>query len=51
MDSCRVTSLIKNSAPLGPYCRSLHMALWWPEERGQFLISKVPLKIDRWMDS
>ena len=27
---CRGTSLIRNSALLGPYSRTLHRALWWP---------------------
>ena len=26
----RGTSLIRNSAPLGPYSRSMHRVLWWP---------------------
>ena len=26
----RNTSLIRNSAPLGPYSRTPHGALWWP---------------------
>ena len=26
----RGTSLIRNSAPLGPYSRTKHRALWWP---------------------
>ena len=25
----RVTSLIRNSAPLGPYIRNVPRALWW----------------------
>ena len=35
--SCKVTqvymgtSLIRNNAPLGPYSRTMRMALWWPE--------------------
>ena len=27
---CRDTSLIRNSAPLGPYGRTMPGALWWP---------------------
>ena len=26
---CRGTSLIRNNAPLGPYSRTMPMALWW----------------------
>ena len=33
------TSLIRNSAPLGPYSR----ALWWSQGGGLFLMSEVPL--------
>ena len=34
MQSYRGTSLIRNSAPLGPYSRTLHRVLWWPYGRG-----------------
>ena len=37
----RGTPLIRNSAPLGPYSRTLHRALWWPWGRGLFLMSEV----------
>ena len=37
------TSLIRNSAPLGPYGRTKYRALWWPWGRGRFLMSEVPL--------
>jgi len=33
----RVTSLIRNSAPLGPYSRTMPRALWWSLGRGVFL--------------
>ena len=33
----RGTSLIKNSALLGPYSRTMHRALWWVLERVAFL--------------
>ena len=39
----RVTSLIRHSAPLGPYSRTMHGALWWPRGGGLFLMSEVPL--------
>ena len=38
------TSLIRNSPPLGPYCGTLHIALWWPWGRGLLLLSEVPLQ-------
>ena len=31
---CRVTSLIRNNAPLGPYSRTMRMALWWSQGGG-----------------
>jgi hypothetical protein len=33
----RGTSLIRNSAPLGPYSRTKHRALWWPGGGRSFL--------------
>jgi len=39
----RGTSLIRNSAPLGPYIRTMPRALWWSKGAGLFLISEVPL--------
>ena len=30
MSLARGTSLIRNSAPLGPYSRTMPRALWWP---------------------
>ena len=39
----RGTSLIRNSAPLGHYSRSLPRALWWSKGGGVFLMSEVPL--------
>jgi len=37
------TSLTRNSAPLGPYSRTMPRALRWSKEGGLFLISKVTL--------
>ena len=38
------TSLIRNSAPLGPYRRNMPRALWWScGGGGVFLTSEVPL--------
>ena len=40
----RGPSLIRNSAPLGPYIRPMPRALWWPWGGGRlFLVSEVPL--------
>ena len=39
----RGTSLIRNSAPLRPYGRTMPRALWWPRGRVLFLMSEVPL--------
>ena len=39
----RGTSLIRNSAFLGPYSRTMHRALWWVLGGGRFLMSEVPL--------
>ena len=39
----RGTSLIRNSAPLGPYSGTMPRALWWPWGGGLFLMSEVPL--------
>jgi len=39
----RGTSLTRNSAPLGPYSRTMPRALWWSEGGGLFLMSEVPL--------
>ena len=41
--SYRGTSLIRNSAPLGPYSRTMPRALWWSEGGGLFLMIEVPL--------
>ena len=43
--SYRDTSLIRNSADLGPYSRAMPRALWWSQGGGQFLMSEVPLQI------
>ena len=42
-DTYRGTSLIRNSAPLGPYMYSRNMPrdLWWSWEGGLFLMSEV----------
>jgi len=39
----RGTSRIRNSAPLGPYSRSMSRALWWSLGGWLFLMSEVPL--------
>ena len=39
----RGTSLIRNSAPLGPYSRTMPGALWWSYGGGLFLMSEAPL--------
>ena len=39
----RGTSLIRNSAPLGPYSRTKHRALWWPSGGWRFLMNEVAL--------
>jgi hypothetical protein len=39
----RGTSLMRNSAPLGPYSRNMSVALWRPQKGGLFLLSEVPL--------
>ena len=39
----RGTSLMKNSAPLGPYNRTMPRALRWAQGRGLFLRSEVTL--------
>ena len=39
----RGTSLIRNSATLGPYSRNTPRALWWSYGGGRFLMSEVPL--------
>ena len=39
----RGTSLIRDSAPLGPYSRTVPRALRWSQGGGQFLMSEVPL--------
>ena len=44
---CRDSSLIKSNLLLGPYSRTVSRALWWPQGRGLFLLSEVPLY--RWM--
>ena len=40
---CRGASPIRNSAPLGPYRRTMPRVLGWPEGGGGFLTSEVPL--------
>jgi hypothetical protein len=42
----RGTSLIRNSADLGPYSRVMPRALWWSQGGGLFLMSEVPLYLD-----
>ena len=39
----RATSLIRNSAPLGPYSRTMPRALRWSYRGVPFLVSEVPL--------
>ena len=39
----RGTSLIKNSAPIGPYSRNMPWAPWWSWWGEAFLVSEVPL--------
>ena len=39
----RGASLIINSAPLGPYSRTMPRALWWSYGGGLFPMSEVPL--------
>ena len=39
----RATSLIRNSAPLAPYNRTMSRALWRSWGGGLFLMSEVPL--------
>ena len=39
----RVTSVIRNKAPLGPYSREMPRAPRQPEGGGLFLMSEVPL--------
>ena len=39
----RGTSLMRNSAPLGPCSRTMHMVIWWFQGVGLFLMSEVPL--------
>ena len=46
IESYRVTSLIRNSRPLGPYSRTMPRALRWSYGGGQFLLSEVPLQIE-----
>ena len=41
--TCRGTSLIRNSTPLGPCSRTMPRALWWPWWWGLFHMSEVPL--------
>ena len=38
-----MTSLIRNSAPLGPYSRTKHGPLWWPCGDGSMRSSSVSL--------
>ena len=37
----RGTSLIRNSALMGPYSRTLHRPLWWPQGIGLFHITRA----------
>jgi len=39
----RGTSLIRNSASLGPYSRAVLRALWWSSGGGLFRMSELPL--------
>ena len=39
----RDSSLIRNSASLGPYRRTMPRALWWSLGGGPFVMGKVPL--------
>ena len=39
----RGTSLIRNSALLVTYRRTMHRALWWVSGGGRFLMREVPL--------
>ena len=39
----RGTSLIKNSAPLGPYLRAMPKALWWSQGGVLLLMREVSL--------
>ena len=39
----RGTSIIREIAPLGPYTRTMPRVPWWPQGRGLFLMSEVPL--------
>ena len=39
----RGTSLMRNSASVGPYSRNVPRALWWSLREGLFLMSEVPL--------
>ena len=41
--SFRVTSLIRNSAPLGPYSRTMPRASWRSLEGVLFLVSEIPM--------
>ena len=42
-DLYRVTSLIRNRAPLGPYISPMPRDLWWFLGMGVFLMSEVPM--------
>ena len=39
----RGTSPIRNSAPLGPYSRTMPRSLWWSWGGGLYLMSEAPL--------
>ena len=39
----RGTSLIRTSAPLGPYSRTISRAIWWSWGKGLLLMSEIPL--------
>ena len=45
--ACRGNSPIRNSAPLGPYSRTMPRALWNPKGGGLFLMSEVPLQSEK----
>ena len=38
-----MTSLIRNSASLGPYSRTMPRVPWWTQGEGLFLVSEVSL--------
>ena len=48
--SYRGTSIVRNSAPLGPYSKNMPRPLWRPEGGGVFLMSEVALYSQREWD-